>query len=161
MGTRADLLKVAEWMASSAANNAQGGGIDNATELVTSAKTALEAAALAENTSAGAIDQALGGIQDLLVEAGVLTESMEMDTTEFMQHTFRALVAWRNETLAAQGYEVGYDLLRDLLEGLERDFIAGDSDVSRRLAARIRARLDDATAVINQGKQRGAESAAG
>lgn len=158
MGARADLLAAAAGLAENARSAAASGehtapDFTRAAQMATAAKTALEAAALAENTGSGQIDEALSHIQDLLEEAGVLAESMELSTAEFLDRTFRALLAWRGEALSAQGYEVGYDMLRDLVEGLERDWVAADSDVSRRLAGRARARLDEATAVINHGKQ--------
>lgn len=149
MGTRSDLLAVAAAQASAARENANS-DLGNAGALVTDAKTALEAAALAQDIPGSAIDDALAGIQDLLEQAGVLVDSFDMNADAFMQATFRSLIAWRDEGLRLQGWQVAYQELRGLAERLQHDFIVGNTPVSLRIAERIQGSLDAADQVLKQ-----------
>lgn len=162
MPTRADLLATAEGLASAARRAVGDGGsmtgADVAAGYANAAKAALEAAALAEDVGAGEVAEALDKIQDLLAEGGVLDKAIELPPAEFLEQTFRALLSWREETLNAQGFEVAYDRIRELCERLERDFIAGDTDTSRRIAGRIRVTLDEATEIVNHHQTRGASN---
>lgn len=163
MSARADLLATADGLAAAAKRTVGDGtsttGADVAAGLATAAKAALEAAALADRLPVGAVEQALDSIQDLLGEAGVLDESIDREPAEFLDRTYRALIAWRKEAMEAQGHVVAYEALRTLLEALERDFRVADTAISSRIATRIRGALDDATITINQAT--GGNNAAG
>lgn len=139
--THADLLASAEASAA-AAREAEGPVVRR--EHAEAAKTALEAAALAQNVGPGEIDKALGEIQAELEEAGVLAESMELAPAEFLKATFVAVRHWRQEAAAVNALIAAHDGLRAFLLRLERDFVAGDSETSRRIAARIHTALEEA-----------------
>lgn len=149
MGLRTDLLKTAERLAQHAL---EAPTADAARDYAAGAKSALEAAQLADDIGPGAIEAALASIQELLAEAGVLDEAMELPPAEFLDRAFRSLLAWRREVLAAQGYEVAYDGLSRFAARLERDFLAGDTDTSRRIAGRIRTTLDEVDQIIKHAK---------
>ena len=161
--TRTDLLATAEGLAAAARLELDPdhgsepreapSGPERAARFASAAKVALEAARLAENTTAGDIDQALDSMHDLLIEAGVLDKAIELEPSEFLRQAFAGMLAWRAEVVSVQGFTVGYDLLRTHLERLERDFVAGGTDTSTRIAGRIRTTLDDATEIVNRGKQ--------
>lgn len=172
MPTKADLLFAAEALASNARLQLDPPKVINgkptdavmpnpgrAAEHVAAAKVALEAAALASNTSTSDIDQALEGMQDLLAEAGVMDKATQMEPDEFLQQAFEAMLAWRRQVLAAQGFEVGYDMLRELLEDMESDFNAAGTATAARLAARIRGRLDEATEILGRARALGSDDA--
>jgi hypothetical protein len=148
MPTRDDLLAVAADQAANA--RAHKADAASAHAYAAAAKVALEAAALAEDMPPGEIAKALDDIQELLAEAGVLDEALELGPAEFLKRTFRALLAWRKQALMAQGYVVAYEGVSALLDGLERDFTTGGTETSLRIAARIRAALDDATATLKE-----------
>lgn len=159
MPTKDDLLATAAAFAAHANNQRSGrDGFDDreqaeaAERHVRAAKVALEAAALASNTTESEIDQALRDMQDLLGGAGVIIDrALEMPTADFLRQSFGAMQSWRGEALAAQGYEVAYDQLRELLETLESDYLHGpESPVAQRRALLIRSRLDTATQTVNQ-----------
>lgn len=159
MGARTDLLIAGEALAAGARRRLEGEGnpsplaLDDVAARMPAALAAFEAAQLAEDMKPGEIEQALDGIRDVLEEAGVLDEADRADLTQFLRRTFQAIVAWRNEVLIAQGYQVAYERVVDTMAALELDFIAGNSEVSRRIAARIRTSLDDGEHVIKRGQE--------
>jgi len=148
MATRADLLAAAE--RSAAAAIADGADWQVRESEIRNAKTALEAAALVQNIGPGEIEVALGKIQAELEGAGVLAESMELEPAEFLKRTLAAVVHWRNQVEVGRGIAFGYGALRTLLELLERDFTAADTETSRRIAARIHRGLEEADQKINK-----------
>jgi hypothetical protein len=117
------------------------------------AKVALEAASLAQNIGPGEIDRALGELQNELAAAGLLAVSMEMEPADFLREVLRAVVGWRERADDMDATVRAYMRLVDLCDGLERDFTAGDSPVSRRIAARIHTALEDAAAMARGGGQ--------
>jgi hypothetical protein len=153
VSTRTDLLTAAEQAAAAAIAEDANYKVRGSETL--NAKTALEAAALAQDIGPGEFAEALGLIQEQLEEAGVLAESMEMEPADFLRRTLAAVVHWRREAIVAEQVTLAYGALRGLVEGLERDFIAGDSETSRRIAARIRATLDDVDQTINNTTEQG------
>lgn len=158
MGARTDLLTVAEGIATEARRCVSDEGhmglsaAEVAANLAHGANAALAAARLAEDMGPGEIEEALASIRDVLEEAGVLAEAEEQSPVVFLKLTFRALVAWREEVLTAQGFVVAYEQLQALAVSLERDFIVGDTETSRRIAGRIRTALDEADEIINHAK---------
>lgn len=147
MGTRADLVAVA---ASSAAAAKDADGPVARREHAEAAKLALEAAALADDLGPGEITAALNALQEELEAAGVLAESVVLEPIEFLRLTLRAVTTWQREAAEGAAYVQAYVGLRDLCQRLERDFIAGDTETSRRIAARIHTGLDEAAQIIKQ-----------
>ena len=153
MTTQTDLLAVAQSLAAEARRDLEGrptgiGEIESvstkrAAELAAAAKTALEAAALAQDIGPGEIEQALDQIKQELVDGEVLTTAaFDLPPAEFLRKTFDAVEHWRREAETADRAFRAYLGMRGLAQNLERDFIAGDTAISRRLAARIRTQLD-------------------
>lgn len=147
MGAQADLVAAAS--ASAAAAKDADGPVARR-EHAEAAKVALEAARLAEDVGPGEIAAALNDLQAELEAADLLAESLELEPAEVLKVILDAVATWRRAARMAQGYADGYVLLEALLQGLERDFIAGDTDTSRRIAARIKTALDDAANTIKQ-----------
>jgi len=161
-GTQADLLAVAEALAAQAVvavcppspthDDAPRlpSDHDAAAKYAAAAKVALEAAALVETIRPGEIAQALSAIQDVLEDAGVLVESVELEPAEFLAKTFESVSHWRREAATVEGMAAAYGRLRELCVVLERDFTAGDTETSRRLAARVHTALEEAHGFVQQ-----------
>lgn len=147
-----DLMAIAAGLAS-AARQALDVDAARAASLAGSAKTALEAANLAQNVGPGQIDAALGAIQAELEEAGMLSEAMQFEPEEFLKHVLRVVITWRQEVVAAAGFEHAYETLKALCAGLERDFTVADTETSRRIAARIHTAREEAEQLANPKKE--------
>jgi hypothetical protein len=159
-GTRDDLLAAAAALASQARKAAafrpatvDGGepwlDTQAASGFAAAAKVALEAAALAENTTAGEIDQVLGHLHAELADVDLLAESLTLEPVEFLRAVLGALRDGRGQSERAHQLAGAYSHLRNTLTRLEDDFTAADSEVSRRLATRIHMALATADQSIN------------
>lgn len=147
MGTRSDLLGAAEEMARNARSAPN---LDRAMQLAAAAKTALEAAKLAADTSESEIDEALNGMRGLLERAGVDDLADEVPAGEFLRLAFNAMLTWRGRVDELEGYAAAYDVLRDRVQDLESDFAHAGTETATRIAGRMRGALGDATVLINQ-----------
>lgn len=152
MSTRSDLLAVAEGLAAEARRmfdpDEEDGHLAGAARLAAAAKTALEAAALAQDDDTSAV---VAAMTEVLADAGLDTAGMD-DPAKVLA---RVLDACRGLQKTAQGLTdladrqaLAYGWLRDFAATMERDWLAADSDASRRLAARARAALDEAAQLV-------------
>jgi hypothetical protein len=155
MSTRADLLAVAEGLAAEAKAMLapQPSGIGElhygpdpakASELAGSAKVALEAAALAQDIAPAEHTAAL---KSILYAFGIDWDEAH-DPTELaamaVEHLKRCAKVWKQ----VAAHKDAHDVLRDFAAAMERDWLAADSEASRRLAARARAALDEAAQLL-------------
>ena len=141
MSTRADLLKAAADAAAAAASTT---GPLARREHADAAKVALEAAALAEGMPPDEIAAALDGMREQLEAAGLGKACRELEPAAFLEYLLGVVGDWRALVASREGYIGAFERLRVLCDGLERDFLAGDTETSRRLAARVRAAVDEA-----------------
>jgi hypothetical protein len=165
MKARADLRHVAEGLAASAraavdvASDTQDDTQAHQTCLAASqyaegARAALEAAALVDVDPAPII----AGIEALTTRLGLAGLDQVLIAEgpgEALQATADMIEHYQREVAVGAAVQHGYIALRALLEGLERDFNAGGSEISLRIAARIHAGLEDAENAIKEAKQGG------
>lgn len=176
MSTRADLLAVAEGLAAAAKNamrigehpSSRPGGPPagappswehsgaRAVEAVAAAKLALEAAALADGMPPDEIAAALDGMREQLA-AAQLAPVAKLGPIPFLGYVLDLVSDYVAVLMSRDQFIAAHKRLHDLAEGLERDFTAADSETSRRLAARIHAALEEAAALIDNGRNDGHE----
>lgn len=145
VSTRANLLKAAADAADAAAKAT---GPAARIELAQGAKVALEAAALAEGMPADEIAAAVDRLHEQLAAVGLDKAAANLEPAAFLAYLLDLLGDWRALMLSREGFIKAYERLHELGEGLERDFIAGDTETSRRLAARVHSALEEAEQLL-------------
>jgi hypothetical protein len=147
---KAQLLRLAEEATGKALDAPQGPKASG--DWALTALRALEAAEKVESaTSPAAIDKALENLNQELVDAGLMAEFLSAESAEAMLRSMLVGVRkLRGELTIAQTVESGYGRLRELLEGLLRDFSQAETETAARIAARIDAGLTDAEAAIER-----------
>lgn len=140
MSVRDDLVAAA---AASATAAKDATGAASRREHAEAAKTALEAAALAEGMPPDEIAAALDQMSELLAGVGLDHAWRQMEPGPFLEAVLTYLAGWRDEAAKVEAIAEAYARLRLLAANLERDFIAGDSETSLRVAARIHSALED------------------
>lgn len=140
MGARADLLSTAAAAAHAAAHAPA--HAERSLHLG-AAKTALEAAALASDTQPGEIDAALGDLREMLAEVVV-----GCGPEEILRAAAVELKHFRRQYGLGHAHADASTLLAKTMVTLERDFLAGGTETSTRIAGRIRAALDEAENIV-------------
>lgn len=164
MQTRSDLLAVAARLAAQAHKDIvprreAGDGIDEvpgdlgaAANMAYGAKVALEAAALVDADPAPIV-AALERFADT-VEATDVADALTVSLPDALDLAGAWVAQAQRASAVAATVHQGYASLRELLEGLARDFDASDTPTAQRIAARIHKGLDVAaeaiTAATNQ-----------
>ena len=109
------------------------------------AKHALEAAALAQNTTPAQIDAALEGLQEQIEAVDLLPAALSLEPGEFLEHVLRVVKELAGEADKLSAMEYGYRRYHEVLTTLWGDFTAAGTETSMRLAARIQSAFDDVT----------------
>lgn len=149
MGLREDLMAAAGLAAADAAT--EGASPVDRERGARLAKVALEAAALVEDIRPGEIRELLDVVARELVDAGVIgVEVTLLDITpaELLAELVAAMKAWRTEVVNLGNYARAFERLHDLAAGLERDFIAGATDTSLRIASRIHTVIEEVEGIV-------------
>lgn len=157
MQARADLLHVAQALAAEARStiddeHGNGRGARRATQLAHGAREALEAAALVDADPAPLV-KALERFGERLDALYVNDWLRPDDPTEALDDVASFVEDWQREVQVGVAVQHGYLALRELLEGLLRDFDAADTDTARRIATRIHTGLDSASEAIEAAKR--------
>lgn len=153
MGAREDLLVVAEQLATFARGQAENGNqYAHAAHLAHGAKAALEAAALVDVEPAPII-AALERLAEQM-EGPELAAALELHgPVAAIDQVAEAMRAWQTRVAEVEATAAGYERLRVLAYGLERDFSAGEGETAQRIAARIHIGLEEAEQAIENAKK--------
>ena len=141
MGLREDLIAAAEV----AAREAKDADNEGRTALLGQAKTALEAAAMAEaGITPDALNGALNELTAELVEAGVFDEAQRLEPTEFVRALLRGVVGLRGTITTARRKADAFDALEAHVSGIAAEITRSADerhtpvdDPGRRLANRM------------------------
>lgn len=157
MKARADLLHVAEALATRARSHvamspAPDRAIEEAARCAQGAKAALEAAALVDAEPAPIV----AALERLTVRLGLVDVDAILNVSgpaEAIEATADVLEHMQREVAIGAAVQHGYIALRELAQGLERDFSASETDTAQRIAARIHQGLEVAEQAIEAAKQ--------
>lgn len=154
MGAREDLIKVAAGLAErAAAATLTGRPITyesvRIAGLAEGARAALEAAALVDADPAP-ITAALIRLDARLEDVG-LASVLEAEGIEAALSELGDVVeAAQGSVIHGKAFAKGFFALKDLLQGLERDFSASDTPTAQRITARIHMGLEDAVETMEK-----------
>lgn len=147
MTVRSDLLEAA---AADAAMAKAAEGPVVRREHALAAKTALEAAHLAHDIPPDEIAQALDQMTSLLSGVGLDHQWRQMEPGQFLEVMVTHLAHWHDQAGQVQAIAAAYSRLRTLADGLERDFDAGATETSLRLAARVHVAIEEAERMLGR-----------
>lgn len=142
--TREHLLAAAESFARAAVNDNPGTDQERRMAFAQASKTALEAAALADDVGPGEIAQVLDQIRDELAAAGYDRGVADLEPIDVLRGLLAAMRDWQDLAQKIDGMGAANGILMSTMAGLEQKFNAAGTMTSTRLAEQIRAAIDEA-----------------